>query len=91
MENKSHTKKRNFTLVLFENGSNFQKKVERLETKSIRRFLTRLRLLKSPLECYLRVHYPNGNYNDGYYSGEYGNKKYVLKVFKAFCESKYGE
>lgn len=82
MENKSHKKNRNFTLILFENGSNFQKKVERYETKSIRRFCTKLRLLKSPFECYLRVHYPDGGHNDGYYT----NYEDLTLAFEAFCE-----
>jgi len=82
MENKSHTKKRNYTLILFENGSNFTKRVERYETKSIRRFSTKLRLLKSPFECYLRVYYPDGGHNDG----NYVNKEDLLMAYEAFCE-----
>ena len=82
MENKSHKKNRNYTLVLFENGSNFHKQVERMETKSIRRFHTRLRLLPPQIECYLRVHYPDGGHNDGCYT----DKEDLLMAFEAFCE-----
>lgn len=78
-------KHRNFTLVLYETGSNFKKRIDRLETRSIRRFATKLRSLKDlelMPEVYLRVKYTGGGYNDGFYDN-YGD---LIFAFKAFVE-----
>ena len=73
---------RNFTLILFEIGSKHKKPVYRLETKSIRRFKMKLKLLKSQIESYLRVSYTKGGHNNGFYY----SKEDLLFAFEAFIE-----
>lgn len=75
-------KLKNFTLVLYETGSNFKKRIDRLETKSIRRFRTRLKLLPDQFEAYLRVSYTGGGHNDG----DYSNRTDLMFAFEAFDE-----
>ncbi len=73
---------KNFTLVLYEIGSRYKKRVDRLETKSIRRFRRRLKLLPDQFEAYLRVSYTDGGHNDG----DYDNKADLMFAFEAFVE-----
>ena len=76
---------KNFTLVLYETGSGYKKRIDRWETKSIRRFRTRLKLLKNlkpSCEAYLRVHYTSGGHNDGFYD----NWTDLMFAFEAFVE-----
>ena len=75
-------KPKNFTLVLHRIGSHFRERVDRLETRSIRRFRRRLRLLPDQIEAYLRVSYTGGGHNDG----DYDNKADLLFAFEAFVE-----
>lgn len=74
---------KNFTLILYMIGSDSRQMVSRLETKSIRRFRTRLKLLTNPISSYLRVSYLGGGHNDGYYS----SAPELLFAFEAFVES----
>ena len=61
-------KPKNFTLILYKKASRKSEVVDRLETKSARRFLTRLRLLPARFNGYLRVSYTGGGWNDGFYT-----------------------
>ena len=74
---------KNFTLILFEIGSKHKKTIYRLETKSIRRFRTRLKLLESQIESCLRVSYFQGGPNYGFYN----SKEDLLITFEAFVEN----
>lgn len=78
----NHNRPKNYTIVLFQPDSNYHKRIDRLETKSPRRFLRRLKLLNSQISCYLRVSYTGGGFNDG----NYDNRKDLMLAFKAFCE-----
>lgn len=76
-------KPKNFTLVLYEIGSRHKKRIDRCETKSIRRFMTKLKLLNSQIESHLRVFYAHGGHNEGFYS----SKEDLLFAFDAFVEN----
>lgn len=82
MKTTSPNKPKNFTLILYKRGSQRTQVAERLETKSKRRFLRKLRLLPNKFDAYLRVSYGDGFWNDGYYQ----DKKYLMFVFEAFTE-----
>lgn len=73
---------KNFTLVLYKTGSDYQERMDRWETKSIRRFRTKLKLLPNQFEAYLRISYVNGGHNDG----NYDNKTDLTFAFEAFVE-----
>ncbi len=57
----------NFTLILYEMGSQRKRLLERLETRSQRRFTTRVKLMPQRFDTYLRVYYSNKFWNDGNY------------------------
>ena len=73
---------KNFTLVSYKIGSKYRERIDRWETKSIRRFRRRLKLLPDQFEVYLRVSYSGGGHNDG----DYDNKVDLLFAFEAFVE-----
>jgi len=73
---------KNFTLILYREASQKSEKVYRVETKSKRRFSTRLKLLPPTFYGYLRVSYTDGGWNDGIYK----TKKECLFAFKTFIE-----
>ena len=81
MQNKIDRPK-NFTLIWYKTGSNFTKMIGRVETKSIRHFRTKLKLLKNQNEYYLRVSYTRGGHNEGVYS----TRKGLMLALNAFCE-----
>lgn len=80
---------RNYTLKIFSG-----QKVDRVETKSIVRFLRRVRLIKwqdSTIKVYLRISYGNmidvwGKRVTAYNNGTYTNKKDFDLALNAFLE-----
>jgi hypothetical protein len=82
---------KNFVLILFEVGSNHHKTIKRWEMKSIRRFTKKLKLLKSPIDCYLRVSYGRrldyrGEMSHFINEGSYDDLGELFLAFRAFCE-----
>ncbi len=73
---------KNLTLILYETGSRYKQRMDRWETRSIRRFRRRLKLLPDQFEAYLRVSYTGGGHNDG----DYVNKTDLMFAFEAFVE-----
>ena len=72
----------NYTLKLYGNPFFKGSPVYRFETKSKRRFITKLKLLPPTFYGYLRVHYSDGGSNEG----KYKNRKDFMQAFKAFTE-----
>lgn len=72
--------KKNYTYKIYKKGE----VVSRLSTHSIRRFLSRLRMIKENNATYLRVSYPLLGANEGYYQ----KKKELLNALNAFNEIK---
>lgn len=76
---------KNFTLVLYRKGFDKTQMIERLETKRVRRFLRRLRLLDKRFNAYLRASYMDGGWNDGYYQSRVD----LMRAFNAFVDKNY--
>jgi|GEM_PF-4578298 len=72
----------NFTLILYQNGSNRKVRLDRLETKSQAKFTRRLKQILDPTEVYLRVSYADKGWNDGYYM----NVNDLMVAYLAFVE-----
>lgn len=73
---------KNFTLILYKEGTNRKQKLERLETKSRIKFGRKLKLIPNQFDAYLRVSYSGKGWNDGYYQ----NIADLLLAFSAFME-----
>ena len=81
--NNTQVRPKNFTLILYKEASQKSEKAYRVETKSKRRFSTRLKLLPPEFYGYLRVSYTGGGWNEGIYK----TKGDLIFAYKAFIEN----
>lgn len=82
---------KNFVLISYQKGSNYQKVIDRLETKLYNRFYAKLRQVNSNTDNYLRVSYGKhedicGKKTEFWNDGHYGNKQDLMLAFRTFCE-----
>ena len=73
---------KNFTLILYKIGTNRKKIIERLETRSQKRFTRRVKLIPKKFDALLRVYYSNKSWNDG----DYFKREDLLLAYYAFIE-----
>jgi len=76
------SKPKNFTLILYKDGSKKRVVIKRTQTKSQNKFSRRLKLIPNEFYAILRITYSDGGHNDGYYS----NTADLMLAYEAFIE-----